>query len=169
MCDVAIPNKEIAYVYEKEILNRMNQNGLAISIQQAIFSGNTQKLQPLLEDFMLHSISSMDGANEGFYHGMMLGLCAILGNRYQVRSNRESGLGRFDIQLSPLLTGIPGFLFEFKHTNDQHADLNALAEKALQQIDEKKYDTELRDAGVEKIIKIGIAFRGKSAVVKRKE
>lgn len=169
MCDVAIPNKEIAYVYEKEILDRMNQNGLAISIQQAIFSGNTQKLQPLLEDFMLHSISSMDGANEGFYHGMMLGLCAILGNRYQVRSNRESGLGRFDIQLSPLLTGIPGFLFEFKHTNDQHADLNALAEKALQQIDEKKYDTELRDAGVEKIIKIGIAFRGKSAVVKRKE
>ena len=169
MCDVAIPNKEIAYVYEKEILNRMNQNGLAISIQQAIFSGNTQKLQPLLEDFMLHSISSMDGANEGFYHGMMLGLCAILGNRYQVRSNRESGLGRFDIQLSPLLTGIPGFLFEFKHTNDQHADLNALAEKALQQIDEKKYDTELRDAGVEKIIKIGIAFRGKNAVVKRKE
>ena len=169
MCDVAIPNKEIAYVYEKEILNRMNQNGLAISIQQAIFSGNTQKLQTLLEDFMLHSISSMDGANEGFYHGMMLGLCAILGNRYQVRSNRESGLGRFDIQLSPLLTGIPGFLFEFKHTNDQHADLNALAEKALQQIDEKKYDTELRDAGVEKIIKIGIAFRGKSAVVKRKE
>lgn len=169
MCDVAIPNKEITYVYEKEILNRMNQNGLAISIQQAIFSGNTQKLQTLLEDFMLHSISSMDGANEGFYHGMMLGLCAILGNRYQVRSNRESGLGRFDIQLSPLLTGIPGFLFEFKHTNDQHADLNALAEKALQQIDEKKYDTELRDAGVGKIIKIGIAFRGKNAVVKRKE
>ena len=147
----------------------MNQNGLAISIQQAIFSGNTQKLQTLLEDFMLHSISSMDGANEGFYHGMMLGLCAILGNRYQVRSNRESGLGRFDIQLSPLLTGIPGFLFEFKHTNDQHADLNALAEKALQQIDEKKYDTDLRDAGVENIIKIGIAFRGKNAVVKRKE
>lgn len=169
MCDVAIPNKEIAYVYEKEILNRMNQNGLAISIQQAIFSGNTQKLQTLLEDFMLHSISSMDGANEGFYHGMMLGLCAILGNRYQVRSNRESGLGRFDIQLSPLITGIPGFLFEFKHTNDQHADLNALAEKALQQIDEKRYDIELRDAGVRKIIKIGIAFRGKNAVVKRKE
>ena len=97
MCDVAIPNKEIAYVYEKEILNRMNQNGLAISIQQAIFSGNTQKLQPLLEDFMLHSISSMDGANEGFYRGMMLGLCVVPGNRYQVRSNRESGLGRFDI------------------------------------------------------------------------
>ena len=62
----------------------------------------------------------------------------------------------------------PGFLFEFKHTNDDHVDLDALADRALQQIDVKKYDTELRDAGVRPIIKIGIAFRGKTAVVKRK-
>ena len=167
MCDVAIPNKEISFVYEKEILNRTNQNSVAISINQAIFSGDAQKLQSVLEEFMLQSISSMDGANEGFYHGMMLGLCAVLGNRYQVRSNRESGLGRFDIQLAPLVSGIPGFLFEFKHTNDNHEDLDALAEKALRQIDEKKYDTELQNAGVRSIIKIGIAFRGKNAVVKR--
>ena len=139
MCDVAIPNKEIACVYEKEILNRTNQNSVAISINQAIFSGNAKKLQSLLESFMLQSISSMDGANESFYHGMMLGLCAILGNRYQIRSNRESGLGRFDIQLNPLVKGIPGFLFEFKHTNDDHVDLDALADRALQQIDAKKY------------------------------
>ena len=167
MCDVAIPNKEIAYVYEKEVLNRTNQNGAAISIQQAIFSGDAGKLQTLLEDFMLHSISSMDGANEGFYHGMMLGLCAVLGSRYQVRSNRESGLGRFDIQLMPLVKGIPGFLFEFKHTKDSHADLSALADSALRQIEEKKYDTELRTAGVSSVIRIGIAFCGKRAVVKR--
>ena len=102
MCDVAIPNKEITFVYEKEVLNRTNQNSLAISISQAIFSKDTQKLQALLEDFMVKSISSIDGANEGFYHGMMLGLCAILGNRYKIRSNRESGLVRFDIQLMPL-------------------------------------------------------------------
>lgn len=167
MCDVAIPNKEISFVYEKEILNRTNQNSVAISINQAIFSGDAQKLQSVLEEFMLQSISSMDGANEGFYHGMMLGLCAVLGNRYQVRSNRESGFGRFDIQLAPLVSGIPGFLFEFKHTNDTHEDLAALAEKALRQIDEKKYDTKLQNSGVHTIIKIGIAFRGKNAVAKR--
>ena len=166
MCEVAIPNKEIAYVYEKEVLNRTSQNGIAISIQQAIFSGDTHKLQTLLEDFMLHSISSLDSANESFYHGMMLGLCAVLGNRYQVRSNRESGLGRFDIQLTPRTKGIPGFLFEFKHTGDPRIDLDALADTALQQIDYKRYDTELLDAGVSSIIKIGIAFRGKTAVVK---
>lgn len=167
MCDVAIPNKEITFVYEKEVLNRTNQNSLAISISQAIFSKDTQKLQSLLEDFMVKSISSIDGANEGFYHGMMLGLCAILGNRYKIRSNRESGLGRFDIQLMPLTKGMPGFIFEFKHTKDEHADLSALADSALQQIESKKYDTELRDNGVNSIISIGIAFRGKSAVVRR--
>lgn len=167
MCDVAIPNKEITFVYEKEVLNRTNQNSLAISISQAIFSKDTQKLQALLEDFMVKSISSIDGANEGFYHGMMLGLCAILGNRYKIRSNRESGLGRFDIQLMPLTKGMPGFIFEFKHTKDEHTDLSALADSALQQIEAKKYDTELRDNGVSSIIRIGIAFRGKSAVVRR--
>ena len=167
MCDVSIPNKEIAYVYEKEVLNRTNQNNLSISISQAIFSQDTKKLQALLEDFMLKSISSIDGANEGFYHGMMLGLCAILGNRYKIRSNRESGLGRFDIELMPLTKEIPGFIFEFKHTKDEHADLTSLADSALHQINEKKYDIELRDNGVKSVIKIGIAFRGKNAVVRR--
>ena len=166
MCDVAIPNKEILYVYEKEVLNRTNQNNVSISIHQAIFSKDTRKLQSLLEDFMLKSISTMDGANEAFYHGMMLGLCAVLGSQYKVRSNRESGLGRFDVELLPMMQGIPGFIFEFKHTKDINVDLDSLANSALRQIDDMKYDTELNDFGVEDIVKIGIAFRQKSAVVK---
>lgn len=167
MCDVSIPNKEIAFVYEKEILNRTNQNNISISIHQAIFSKDASKLQSLLEDFMLKSISTIDGANESFYHGMMLGLCAILSNQYQIKSNRESGLGRFDIQLIPLAKEIPGFIFEFKYTKDPHIDLESLADSALKQIEEKKYDTELLDAQVHSIVKIGIAFCGKKAVVKR--
>lgn len=167
MCDISIPNKEIAFVYEKEILNRTNQNIISISIQQAIFSKDASKLQSLLEDFMLKSISTIDGANESFYHGMMLGLCAILSNQYQIKSNRESGLGRFDIQLIPLAKGIPGFIFEFKYTKDTHINLDSLADLAIKQIEEKKYDTELLDAKVQSIVKIGIAFCGKNAVVKR--
>lgn len=167
MCDVAIPNKEILYVYEKEVLNRTNQNNVSISIHQAIFSKDTRKLQSLLEDFMLKSISTMDGASEAFYHGMMLGLCAVLGSQYKVRSNRESGLGRFDVELLPMMQGIPGFIFEFKHTKDINVDLDSLANSALRQIDDMKYDTELKDFGVKNIVKIGIAFRQKSAVVKR--
>lgn len=167
MCDVAIPNKEILYVYEKEVLNRTNQNNVSISIHQAIFSKDTSKLQSLLENFMLKSISTMDGASEAFYHGMMLGLCAVLGSQFKVRSNRESGLGRFDIELLPMVKGIPGFIFEFKHTKDINVDLDSLANSALKQIEDMKYDTELNDFGVEDIVKIGIAFRQKSAVVKR--
>ena len=167
MCDVAIPNKEILYVYEKEVLNRTNQNNVSISIHQAIFSKDTSKLQSLLEDFMLKSISTMDGASEAFYHGMMLGLCAVLGSQFKVRSNRESGQGRFDIELLPMVKGIPGFIFEFKHTKDINVDLDSLANSALKQIEDMKYDTELNDFGVEDIVKIGIAFRQKSAVVKR--
>ena len=167
MCDVAIPNKEILYAYEKEVLNRTNQNNVSISIHQAIFSKDTSKLQSLLEDFMLKSISTMDGASEAFYHGMMLGLCAVLGSQFKVRSNRESGLGRFDIELLPMVKGIPGFIFEFKHTKDINVDLDSLANSALKQIEDMKYDTVLNDFGVEDIVKIGIAFRQKSAVVKR--
>lgn len=110
---------------------------------------------------MVKSISSIDGANEGFYHGMMLGLCSILGNRYKIRSNRESGLGRFDIQLMPSAKGMPGFIFEFKHTKDEHTDLSALADSALQQIEAKKYDTELRDNDVSSIIKSALLLEGK--------
>lgn len=96
----------------------------------------------------------------------MLGLCAVLGNRYRVRSNREPGLGRFDIQLMPLVNGIPGSFLN-SSILAMHMWIWALAENALQQIDEKKYDTELRDAGINSIIKIGIAFQGKNAVVRR--
>ena len=167
MCDVAIPNKEILYVYEKEVLNRTNQNNVSISVHQAIFSKDANKLQSLLENFMLKSISTMDGASEAFYHGMMLGLCAVLGSQYQVRSNRESGLGRFDIELLPMVKNMPGFIFELKHTKDMNADLDSLASSALRQIDDMKYDAELKAFGVDDIVKIGIAFRQKSAVVKR--
>lgn len=167
MCDVGIPNKEIAFVYEKEVLNKINQNGIAVSISQAIFSGDTDKLQNLLEQFMLQSISYMDTADESFYHGMMLGLCAVLSNSYQVRSNRESGLGRFDVMLIPRAKSMPGFIYEFKFTKDEKADLSVLADEALNQIKEKKYDTEFLNSGISNIMKIGIAFRGKTAVVKK--
>ena len=167
MCEVGIPNKEISYVYEKEVLNKTNQNIAAISISQAIFSGDTDKLQKQLDKFMVESISSFDTANEGFYHGMMLGLCVVLSNRYRVRSNRESGLGRFGIMLIPRVKAIPAFIYEFKYTKDEKADLNELADEALKQIDDKKYDAELSGFGVDNVVKIGIAFRGKTAVVKK--
>ena len=63
---------------------------------------------------------------------------------------------------------MPGFIYEFKYTKDENADLDSLADEALKQIEEKKYDTELLASGISDIIKIGIGFQGKHAVVKSK-
>ncbi|MGN1406434.1 MAG: AAA family ATPase [Erysipelotrichaceae bacterium] len=167
MCEIKIPNQEISFVYKKEILNKTNQNSMSVSFGQAIFNNDVIKMQEVLEEYMINSISSLDGVNEAFYHGLMLGLCAVVDGHYKISSNRESGLGRFDIQLTPIISSMPGFIFEFKHAKDEKADLSLLAEKALNQINEKKYDTELKSLGIQAIIKIGIAFRGKEATIKR--
>ena len=165
MCDVAIPNKEIAFVYEKEVISKTGRESIAVAIQQAIFKNDVKNLQELLEKFMIESISSFDGTNEGFYHGMMLGLCAVVSNRYRVTSNREAGLGRFDIQLYPINESNPAFIFEFKHTKNER-ELDALAQTALEQIEEKHYDTALKADGINNIIRIGIAFCGKRTSIK---
>ncbi len=166
MCDIAIPNKEIAFVYSKEILGKMGHESVSIAMQQAIFQRDMAKLQEVLSQYLLGTVSSFDTTNEGFYHGMMLGLCAVVSNRYRVTSNRESGLGRFDIQLYPESKSIPGFIFEFKYAKSETEDLDALAEKALHQIEEKKYDTQMKSEGITDIIKIGIAFRGKQTAIR---
>ena len=165
--DVSIPNKEITFVYEKEVLDKNDFNNIAISVQQAIFTQNTARLQEVLEKFMIESVSFYDAGNEGFYHGLLLGLCAILSNRYYVISNGESGYGRFDIQLIPKIKSFPGFIFEFKHAKTDSEDLSALAREALTQIIAQKYETQMQSQGVSEIVKIGIAFRGKKASVER--
>ena len=168
MCDVAIPNREIAFVYSKEVLNRTGKTSVAVSVQQALFSNDTGKLQKVLEGFLLNSVSVFDGTSESFYHGMMLGLCAVLSNRYRVKSNIESGYGRFDIALIPFEKNDPGFIFEFKYAGRESDDVETLASRALSQIEEKKYAADLIAVGVSDIRMIGIAFRGKKASVKEK-
>ena len=96
----------------------------------------------------------------------MLGLCAVLSSRYRIRSNADSGYGRFDIALIPTDKSDPGFIFEFKYAGKDSDDLDALAGKALAQIDEKKYDVEMVESGIEEIIKVGIAFHGKNVCIK---
>ena len=97
--------------------------------------------------------------------GFMLGLCAAM-EQYRKSSNRESGYGRYDIQLTPKLPYLPGIIIELKAAKDCSEDeLRELSKKALQQIEEKKYDTELREAGVTDIIKYGVAFCGKKVEI----
>ena len=86
----------------------------AIAIQEAIYTMDIPKLQSKLETFLLQTISFHDAANETFYHGLILGLCAMLDNQYRITSNREAGNGRFDIQMLPLKKKLPGILIEIK-------------------------------------------------------
>ncbi|MBR6826431.1 MAG: AAA family ATPase [Oscillospiraceae bacterium] len=164
MCRVALPNKEISQVYHKEILQQLRPiipQPTAISIQEAIFSGDHKKLKDLIQTLLIQSVSSFDTAGENFYHGFMLGLCALFGGSF-LSSNRESGDGRYDIQLKPVNKAMPGILIELKAEKNATAmELKALCETALRQIIHKNYDTELKAAGIETIYKYGVAFSGK--------
>lgn len=168
MCEVALPNREISLVYNKEILQRLENlipSSTAISIQEAIFSGDYTRLKTQIQTLLTQSVSSFDTAGENFYHGFMLGLCALMSGFF-VTSNRESGDGRYDIQLKPVQKGLPGILIELKAEKDCSGEkLKKLSETALQQINDKKYDTDLITAGVSVIYKYGVAFSGKKVEV----
>lgn len=170
MCEVALPNKEISYVYSKEILYKYENvipPASATAIQEAIYTMDIPKLQNKLETFLLQTISFHDAANETFYHGLILGLLAMLDNQYHITSNREAGNGRFDIQMLPLNKKLPGILIELKAGKDcTEGQLNELAETALTQINDRQYDVEMSAQGVKDILKYGIAFSGKSASIR---
>ena len=107
-------------------------------------------------------MSSYDAAGENFYHGLVLGLCATMDNRFFITSNRESGMGRCDICLCPKDDRLPGVLIELKAAKDCSEDgLKELSEKALAQINNQKYETELTSKGVKNVLKYGVAFSGK--------
>lgn len=168
MCEVALPNKEISLVYRKEILQKLENlipQATAIAVEEAIFSGNGEKLRDIISNFLIQSVSAFDAAGENFYHGFMLGVCALFGNSY-VTSNRESGDGRYDIALSPKVNNLPGIIIELKaEKNCNENELQELAKTALKQINDKKYDTELKSKGVKTIYKYGVAFSGKQVAV----
>lgn len=165
MCEVALPNKEISFVYRKEILQKLETmipQSTAIEVEKVMLSGNGGKLRDIISKFLIQSVSSFDTVGENFYHGLMLGICALFGNFY-VTSNRESGEGRYDIQLAPKAEYLPGIIIELKaEKNCTDKELKALAETALKQINDKKYDTELKAKGINTVFKFGVAFSGKN-------
>ena len=169
LCEVALPNREIAYVYSKEILSKLKDivpQSAAIAIQESICGNDGDRLKKQLVKLLMESASCYDTVGENFYHGMVLGLCAIMDNKYYISSNRESGEGRYDIQLMPREGKMPGILIELKAARDCTADkLKELAQTALDQIRNRAYDTEMRSRGIQEIYKFGVAFSGKNVEV----
>lgn len=174
MCEVSIPNREIAAVYKSEILSHLLQIGAitrttANKIAESLYANDYKKLQKAIAEYMDKSISFYDAGAEGFYHGLVLGLIALMDNQYKIKSNRESGDGRYDISLFPREGRYPGIIMELKWKKDLSADeLLGIADEALIQIDEKRYDAEMKEDGIQDILKFGIAFSGKKVSVKTK-
>lgn len=171
LCEVAIPNKEITAVYKSEILAHLLQVGAitrttANKIAEALFTNNPKKLQTAIKEYLDRFVSFYDAGSEGFYHGMMLGLIALMEGDYRIKSNRESGEGRFDICMFPKDAKNPGIIMEFKwKSNLDEGELVKEAETALTQIKEKRYDFEVKEDGISQIMKLGIAFSGKKVQI----
>lgn len=174
LCEVSIPNREIAAVYKSEILSHLFQIGAvtrttANKIAESLYGNDYKKLQNAIAEYMDKSVSFYDAGAEGFYHGLVLGLIALMDNQYKIKSNRESGDGRYDICLIPRKHRYPGVIMELKWKKNLRGDyLDKLAEEALSQIDEMGYDSELKEEGIYNILKMGIAFSGKKVSIKAK-
>ncbi len=172
LCQVSIPNREIAAVYKSEIMSHLMQIGAierttANKIAESLYALDLTKLQKGITEYLNKSISFYDSGSEGFYHGLVLGLIAMMDNLYKIKSNRESGDGRYDISLFPRDKKYPGIIMELKSDkNLSDEKLDDLSADALDQIDDKRYDAQMREDGVGHILKLGIAFSGKKVKIR---
>ena len=170
---VAFPNREIAEVFEDDVLAPIKRTPTAgddlRDMLDSLTSGDGEAFRKSVERFLVSSASYFDTAKEDFFHGLVLGLLAIGHDYFEIHSNREEGDGRPDILMKPLPgVTLPGVILEFKSPKiPSHAPqkrrkalLSAAAKKARRQIDEKRYAAEMETAGIH-VLKYGIGFRGK--------
>lgn len=144
---------------------------------KALLNDNVKKMNTFLNKVALNTFSSFDGGNkpsktagpERFYHGFVLGMVVELAEQYQVKSNRESGCGRYDVMLEPFDKTQKAFIFEFKvlDPDENENSLEDTVKNALAQIEEKQYETELTASGIAQnnIRKYGFAFCGKQVLI----
>ncbi|MDF2670734.1 MAG: Protein of unknown function (DUF1703)/Predicted AAA-ATPase [Paenibacillus sp.] len=177
--EMKIPNREVAYLYE-DIIRGWFQTSIHSEQQrvmlEALVSGDVETFEQIFRDFVTHTFSMFDPAGtepEKVYHAFVLGLLVSLRDRYEVKSNRESGYGRYDVMLIPREvvdqgTARLGIILEFKKAN-RGETLEQAVKAALKQIDDKHYVSELEERGVRDVLKLGIAFRGKELCVETSE
>ena len=147
---------------------------------KALLKGSLKEMNIYMNDVALATFSSFDTGKkpseksqpERFYHGFVLGLLVELRDRYQIRSNRESGYGRYDVMLTPVTEVDDAIVIEFKvHEPDEEESLQDTVRTALDQIKEKNYDAELLLQGIpaDRIRHYGFAFEGKKVLIGQDE
>lgn len=175
-----IPNEEILKMFSKMFIEIYFENyNNFYNMVYSLKNGDIEAFKKELKKILLENVGIFDVSGvykEQFYHGLMLGIILILKNKYEITSNNFSGKGRYDLLLKPknLEKRKEGIILELKVVNAmENLSEDKIFEKlenecdiALQQIEDKEYDSVLKNAGVENILKIGIAFFGKEVAVK---
>ena len=163
---IKIPNYEIQTFFKKGFIDKFLVSGNYFNpMMDALLDGDIEEFERRLQNIFLVNTSFYDLKGEKVYHSLFLGMLIWLRDKYEVKSNGERGHGRYDAMLIPLDKVKPAYIFEFK-VSKTIKGLNAKAEEALEQIKEKQYDVGLKDLGITKIYRIGIAFKGKNVKVK---
>ena len=163
---LTIPNYEIQTFFKKGFIDKyLIGSNYFNPIMRALLEGNIDEFGRMLEEIFLINISFHDLKEESVYHTFLLGMLIWLRDKYEVKSNGERGQGRYDILLLPLDKKKPAFVFEFK-VSKTIKGLESKAEEALSQIKEKQYDAGIKELGIDKIYRIGLAFKGKKVKIK---
>ncbi|NUU98968.1 hypothetical protein XO12_02165 [Marinitoga sp. 1154] len=165
-----IPNKEAHDFYKMTVLNILKESSIEYNkIIRLLINGKkigfTKKFKEIVENTLSY-FDVTEKEPERFYHGLILGMSVGLEKDYIIKSNREAGYGRADLILIPKEKTKPGIIFEFKKFDeDKDKNLKDSAERGIKQIEEKKYEKEIKSYGVEKVIKVAIAFEKKDVEI----
>ena len=163
---LTIPNYEIQTFFKKGFIDKyLIGSNYFNPIMRTLLEGNIDEFGRMLEEIFLINTSFHDLKAESVYHTFLLGMLIWLRDKYEVKSNGERGQGRYDILLLPLDKKKPAFVFEFK-VSKTIKGLESKAEEALNQIKEKQYDIGIKESGIDKIYRIGLAFKGKKVKIK---
>ena len=169
---LSIPNREVLIFYRQTIriwLNKQIGDHRLQQLLKSLLREDIKSFGGYLSDMVAAILSYHDTSGsepERVYHAFVLGLFVNLGSQYQVRSNRESGYGRYDVMLIPKDTRQTGFVFEFKKVDLEDNESSETAMKsALKQIQDRHYALELRQSGVQKILGIGVVVHKKKVWV----
>ena len=165
--NLRIPNKEIRKYFGNMFLNRFFGTEVKTNtLMKALENGDIKKFEKTLGEIMINMLShfDLDKEMEKIYQVFMIGLVGFLMGKYEIISNDESGYGRYDLAMIPIKSSEKAYLMEFKISKTKN-EMEKRAQKALKQIDEKKYDTKLKARGIKNILKIGVAFYGKEVKV----
>ena len=159
-----IPNQEIREFFKDEFIDLYFRESKLKKILSSLKENNIEEFERIFQNMLLSSISTWDTSKEAFYHGLSFGMLSYLDGEYYVTSNFESGYGRYDIIAEPRNNNKRGFIIECKIVKNEE-DLEKMSKKAIEQIRNKKYDTQLKERGIKEVTLLGLAFCGKKMKV----